>query len=597
MPPPAAPGLALRAPGPAPGWLRLASPLSLLVARRPAEVVPLLREVESATERGLMAAGFIAYEAAPAFDAALRTRPAGRLPLAWFALFPPTQATPDELAGEPLARGPYTLSPWRPGLSAGDYRRAVDQVRGWIATGDTYQVNLTLRLRARFGGDPWSLFAALWRAQRAGASAYVDTGDWILCSASPELFFALEGDHIVARPMKGTAPRGRTVLEDDRRAAELQRSVKNRAENVMVVDMLRNDLGRVATPGTVRVPRLFELEKYDSLYQLTSTVEAQTRASLSELFAALFPCASITGAPKVRTMELITALEEEPRGVYTGAIGVAGPGRRATFSVAIRTVQIERSTGEALYGTGGGIVWDSSAEEEYQECRTKALVLTSPRPELSLLETLRWEPGRGYALLDRHLERLADSARYFDLPCEPTALRARLEAWSAGLPQRAQRIRLVLAPDGRVALEHHDLGRRPSPLRVALALAPVDRADRLLFHKTTRRETYDSARRSLPRHDDVLLWNRERELTESTVANLVLQIGGELWTPPLDCGLLGGTLRAELLAAGRVRERVLPLDSLHEAEAIYLVSSVRGWARAELDQQPLAERSRRSPSP
>ena len=422
-------------------------------------------------------------------------------------------------------------------------------------------------------------------------SAYVDLGRHALCSASPELFFRLEGDQIVSRPMKGTAARGRTLKEDEGQAAWLRQSVKNQAENLMIVDMVRNDLGRIAHPGTVRVPRLFELEKYPTLYQLTSTVAARTDASLEEIFAALFPCASITGAPKIRTMHLIRRLEKQPRGIYTGAIGWVGPGRRACFSVAIRTVQIERAAGTATYGTGAGIVWDSEAETEYRECLTKAQLLTRSPDEFSLLETLRWDSEGGFALLERHLQRLRDSARYFDYRYRRDEVTVQLLGLSERLPPAPHRVRLLLRSDGEVRLESEPLSQKPPSWRVAIAGSTLDRNDPFLFHKTTRRAVYDKARAEFPALDDVILCNQEDELTESTMANLVLKIGGELLTPPIDCGLLPGTRRAELLAKGRLREAVLPRAALLEAEEVWLINSVRGWIRAEL------EIMSRSPSP
>ena len=578
--PPRPPGLVLRAaPAGRECWLRFESPVAVLEARQATEVRPLLRQLEAATERGLFAAGFLTYEAASAFDPAFVTRPRRRLPLAWFALFERTES----VDAPPRPGGPFRLTRWRPSVAPDEYRRGVETIRRWIARGDTYQVNYTFRLQARLSGDPWSLFSRLWRAQRGCWAAFVDTGEQILCSVSPELFFRLSGDQIVTRPMKGTAPRGHTSAQDERRAVELEHSTKNRAENLMIVDMVRNDLGRIAHPGSVRVPRLFELEKYDSLYQLTSTVVARTDASLEEIFGALFPCASITGAPKIRTMELIRDLENDPREIYTGAIGWAGPSRQACFNVAIRTAQIDRASGTAIYGTGGGIVWDSEAGEEYRECRTKALILTQKRPEFSLLETLRWEPDSDFVLLRRHLDRIEASARYFDLPCHRRRIEQALRERAERFPPGPHQLRLLLHAEGGFEIEAAPLEPGSKTWRVALAREPVDRSDRLLYHKTTYRHLYESARLGHPDLDDVILWNRDGQLTESTVANLVLMIDGQWLTPPVRCGLLPGTLRAQLLSEGQIRERVLPRAALARADAIYLINSLRGWIPARLD--------------
>ncbi|GAB4435534.1 MAG: hypothetical protein Kow0031_17270 [Anaerolineae bacterium] len=356
-------------------WLQFKNPVEVIAVDDVAAVRPALARVEDAVERrGLTAAGFLAYEAAPAFDPAFRVRPQSALPLLWFGLYrQPEPAPPPTPNGQN-----HTLGQFTPAISADAYHRAIAQIKQHIAAGETYQVNYTMRLRTSFSGQPWSLFARLAGAQRGQLAAFVDTGRFALCSASPELFFDRDGDWLTARPMKGTAPRGDTPAEDDRLANWLHNSTKNRAENVMIVDMIRNDLSRFAELGSVRVPRLFQIERYPTVLQMTSTITARSDRPLAEIMAALFPCASITGAPKVRTMEIIAALEPEPRGIYTGAIGFMAPGRQAQFNVAIRTVAIDRQSGLAEYGVGGGIVWDSDPEQEYEECQIKARVLSHP---------------------------------------------------------------------------------------------------------------------------------------------------------------------------------------------------------------------------
>lgn len=383
--------------------------------------------------------------------------------------------------------------------------------------------------------------------------------------------------------MKGTSPRGRTVEEDEQAAAWLKASPKNRAENVMIVDMVRHDLGRIATPGSVHVAQLWHLEKYPSLFQLTSTIGAQTQAGLSEILRALFPCASITGAPKIRAMELIAELETLPRGAYTGAIGYVAPGRRARFNVAIRTVQVDRDSGLAEFGTGGGIVAESQAEDEWKEALTKSLVLNSPAPTFHLLETLRWDPAKGYFLLDRHLRRMSRSAAYFDFMVDSDYLADSLQKAIEGVSRETHKVRLLVDSEGRVEIDVQPLVIEDRIWSVALAKWPVDRQDRFLFHKTTHRHVYDSNRRAFPDHDDVVLWNEAGEVTETTLANLVLRLDAEMITPPLDSGLLPGTLREKLLAEGTIREAIVELKDLSRAEEIFLINSVRGWIPATLD--------------
>jgi para-aminobenzoate synthetase / 4-amino-4-deoxychorismate lyase len=593
-------------------WLRFAEPVAVLAAFRVDEVQPAIAELVERVEReGLFAAGFLAYEAAPAFDPALAVHPgasASALPLAWFALFRRAEAiaepfaVPDGAPGDSAAG--YSLGTWRPSLDETGYRRAFAAIKRLIARGETYQVNFTYRLRSSFRGDPAALCRDLVAAQRPRYAAYLDLGRFAVCSASPELFFHLDGRRLEARPMKGTAHRDLTAAADAEGARRLRGSAKERAENLMIVDMLRNDLGRVAAPGSVSVPELFAVERYPTVLQMTSTVTAESAAPLPAILAALFPCASITGAPKARTSEIIARLEDGPRGVYTGAVGYLAPGRRARFNVAIRTAMVDRERGEVAYGVGGGIVWDSAAAVERRECELKARVLTAalrrPWPEFELLETMRWTPGEGFAHGAEHLARLAGSAEYFGFPLDAAELRARLDAFSGEGGEgsgAALRVRLLVDRRGGIRLEASALGEvggegpaaddavgAPAgrPLRVALAPAPVDPDDPFLYHKTTVRARYDEALAARPDCDEVLLWNPRGELTEACTANLVLRLDGEWVTPPVACGLLPGILRDALLAAGRVRERVVAVADLDRADALYLVSSLRGWRGASI---------------
>ncbi len=565
-------------------WLRFANPIEIVTARSVAAVIPALRQIEEVVDtEQLYAAGYLAYEAAPAFDPALRVRATPPdLPLLWFGLY--RAAEPIELP--PPARAAYTIGTWQPSVTWDEYERSICAIRDYIAAGRTYQVNYTYRLNAPFEGDAWSFFAHL-AARQARYAAYLDLEPFVICSASPELFFQLDGRTITSKPMKGTAPRGKTLRDDRANREWLYHSEKNRAENVMIVDMIRNDLGRIAAIGSVQVPKLFEVECYPTVLQMTSTVTAQTDASWAEMMQALFPCASITGAPKVSAMRIIADLESAPRGVYTGCIGYLAPDRqalRAQFNVAIRTVTIDRELARAEYGVGGGIVWDSDAADEYCECAIKAQVLTAQPREFDLLEALLWTPAEGYFLLDRHLARLRDSAEYFDFPLAETVLRERLDSLSATLPPEDHKVRVTLARPGSISVTATPLAHiARAPLqRVALARAPIDAGDVFLYHKTTRRAVYDAARAEHPGCDDVILWNEHGEITESCTANVVIDLDGTLFTPPIECGLLGGTLRADLIAQQRIVERVIPIERLQSAHRLYLINSVRKWMDALL---------------
>jgi para-aminobenzoate synthetase/4-amino-4-deoxychorismate lyase len=560
-------------------WWSLESPREVLIADRLDQVRPILRRVESAAAQGRIAAGFVRYEAAPAFDPALEVSTPDSGPLAWFAVFDKPEIKTSLAPGTT----PYSLARWQTSMQANEYTEAIAAIHEHIARGETYQINFTLRLHNEFRGDPWRFFVDLSRGQRSRCCAYVDTTHEVLASASPELFFRLDGDRIWSRPMKGTAARGRTVGEDDLQARWLQASAKNRAENVMIVDMVRNDVGRIAIPETTRVAELWHLEKYPSLFQMTSTVEARTEVGIDEIFAALFPCASVTGAPKVRSMEIIQKLEGSPRGAYTGAIGVIGPGRRARFNVAIRTVEIDRQAEQAVFGTGSGVVWDSIATDEWRECRTKTLVLDPQPSEFELLETMLWEPSKGLFLLDRHLHRLQESARYFDFAFHPQDVRATLERELRQLPPDPHRVRLLLRRDGNVEVQIAAVASGSRPWRVAIAKKPVASDDRFLFHKTTHRQIYELHRKDFPEHDDVILWNEKGEITESTLANIVIHMRGKRTTPAQSCGLLAGTFRAELLEAEEIEEGIIRLADLQEADGVFLVNSVRRWVPIELD--------------
>jgi para-aminobenzoate synthetase/4-amino-4-deoxychorismate lyase len=528
-------------------------------------------------EEGLHAAGYISYEAAPGFDRALTVRGPAALPLLWFGLYRWPEVWRQLPAG-----GAYTLGNWQPSQQLDGYREAIARIKEAIARGDTYQVNYTMALHAAWRGDPWGLFVDLANAQRGGYAAYIDLGQHVICSASPELFLDIDGDQVVSKPMKGTAPRGRTLAEDRQHIAALRASQKDQAENVMIVDMIRNDLGRIARFGSVRVPSLLEVERYPTLLQMTSTVEASSNMPLDAILAALFPCASITGAPKVRTMQLIAGLEGGPRGVYTGAIGYLAPGRRVQLNVAIRTVLVDRLSGQASYGVGSGIVWDSDADAEYAECRLKAQVLIRRFPDFELLETMRWTAAEGVARLERHLARLAGAAEYFGFAVDLDDVRSRLATLDPVAVPDPARLRLLAGRRGELRLEAHplELPAAQGPVRLGLAREAVDGDDVFLYHKTTHRAVYEQARSGRPDCDDVLLWNQRGELTETTTSNVVLSLDGRLATPPVASGLLAGVLRAELTASGAIQEQVVTLDDLARCRAIYLVNSLRGWREA-----------------
>ena len=566
--------------------LRCPPPSRILIAVRPDEVAGVLQEVHDATERGSWAFGYVAYEAAVGLDPQLPGGQAahGELPLVWFGLCDePTRVAP---VTPPVAAAP-AAAPWTPDWTDAEHAAAVARVREQIAAGETYQCNLTDRLRATVAEDPEDLYARLALAQRGAYNAYLDLGRHVVASASPELFFEWAGDVVRTRPMKGTVPRGRTTAEDRQQSRLLRSSSKEQAENLMIVDLLRNDLGRIAELGSVVVDELFTLERYPTVWQLTSQVSARVPAGtgLLDLFRALFPCGSVTGAPKRRTMQLIDQLEPTPRGVYCGAVGLVAPPSapfRARFNVAIRTVVVDRTAGTAVYGAGGGITWGSDAARERAELHAKAAVLAHDVTEHRLLETLAFVPGEGLRNVDRHLARMADSADWAGFSFARTSV---LEAVRRAVAGRADpaRVRILLSRDGDVETEVQPLPPAVTqPVRLALDAEPVDAASPWLQHKTTRRDVYLTRALRHPGADDVVLVNQHGELTETTIANLAVRLEGRWWTPPTTSGCLPGVERARLLDSGRLHERVLSVRDLHDAEQVAVVNSLRGWREARL---------------
>lgn len=559
-------------------WLNFRNPKRVYTENRLSSVLDTLYEVEHRVcEDHLYAAGFISYEAAPAFDPIFTTQPASDFPLLWFGLY-----ESPEIIEFPAPRADPTIPRWAPDLTESKYRNAIKRIKDYIREGDTYQVNYSYRLSTNCDFDPWEFFIRMINAQGFGFSAYADIEDWIICSASPELFFQLHGDKLESRPMKGTRERGLFNESDLANREWLAVSDKDKAENLMILDMVRNDMGRIATTGSVKAHDIFKIEKYPTVWQMTSAVTCKTTASVAEIIKALFPAASITGAPKARTMEIIRELESTPRNLYTGSIGYFTADRIAQFNVAIRTVIINKQNKYTEYGVGGGIVWDSADHAEFRESQIKARVLTHVLPEFSLLETILWTPADGYYLLDAHLERLASSACYFSRPIDIPGIRKRLDDLVGKLSSRPQRVRLLVPREGAPVLEATAIAEARRDYRIRLARSPVNAEDVFLYHKTTRREVYDRTLAEAPGFDDVLLFNEKGEITESCIANVIVEMDGLLFTPAVESGLLAGIYRKHLLSQGRIREKIIRVDDISAAENLYLINSVRRMWRVEL---------------
>jgi para-aminobenzoate synthetase / 4-amino-4-deoxychorismate lyase len=543
------------------GSLQFDAPSGEMIANDMSEVLPVLEFADREAKEGSYVAVMLSYEAAPAFDPVLTVHEPSDFPLAWAAVF--TTATD-------LAANDSRLfsNSWTPRVSRVEYDDAVTRIKELIAAGDTYQVNYSFPLTASFNGNAYAWFRTLCKAQGAQYSAYVEPGRYRVLSLSPELFFERRGDGVLTKPMKGTVRRGRWSTEDGELAGWLRQSTKDRAENVMIVDLLRNDLGKVSVPGSVRVSSLFDVERFETVWQMTSTVESTLRdgTSLADLMTALFPCGSITGAPKIRTMQIIRELERFPRSAYTGTIGLLKPGGDCVFNVAIRTVVIDTQSQQATFGVGGGVTIDSTAEREYEECLVKSRFLNSPAVEFQLFESMLLDDG-DYFLFAEHLERLKNSAEFFGFV--RTRINADLERIAIENPQGSFKVRVTLWRDGCVETQITPLELLSDLKIVELATEPVDSSDRFLFHKTTRR----------PGADNLIFWNERGEITESSIANVVVPMDGELFTPPMECGLLPGVFRNHLLAQRKIKERVITINEFQNAREFFLINSIRKWIR------------------
>ncbi len=559
-----------RANGAAPARL-YADPVEIVTTRRPEELAIALQALRTATRGGLHAAGYIAYEAGAALEPRLNSG-TSVMPLLWFGLF---RSYREIAAGDVAALLPGSEAGWLgapvPETSRDTYESQLAEVKALIEAGDIYQANLTFRATVPTAGHPLALYAGLRARAASPYGAVVATGKQWLLSLSPELFFALHDGKVTTRPMKGTAAPDADpkLLTDD---------PKQRAENLMIVDLLRNDLSRVAATGSVAVPELFCVERYPTVQQMTSTVTAQLADGRDavDVIEALFPCGSITGAPKIRAMEAIAAIEGVARGVYTGAVGRLDPEGDAAFNVAIRTLELDADRDGARLGLGSGIVADSVAASEWNECLAKGAFVSSAR-RFDLIETMRFDPEYGLIRLDAHLARLKASASQFGFAFDRHAVRNDLQAATFRL-RAAARVRLLLGRAGHVAVEVRSLPPVPThPVEVRVVRLPVDATDFRLRHKTTDRAFYDSAR---GKNFEVLFLTADGDLTEGSFTNVFVERDGILLTPPLDAGLLGGVLRNELIAEGRAREVPLRVEDLKHG--FFLGNSLRGLLPARL---------------
>lgn len=570
-------------------------PVAEFCAMTGAEVAAALTAAQEAAAKGLHVAGYLGYEAGLALEPRLAILPRaggnGR-PLVWLAAFEghetlAPEAVPGWLAGRAhVAGGPPLLSPLRPAIEREDYDAAFIRVREAIAAGDIYQANFTFPLKGRWAGDPLAIYARLRARAAAGYGALVFDGDRHHLSLSPELFFALKGGDVTLKPMKGTRPRGSDPEADEALARELAASEKDRAENLMITDLMRNDVSRLAVPGSVTVRDAFRVETYPTVHQMTSTVRAKMAdgAGAIDLVRAIFPCGSITGAPKIRAMELIDAIEDNPRNLYCGAIGRVDPGGDAAFNVAIRTLTLDKS-GAATMGVGSGLVFDSRVDDEWAECLVKGSFVAAARPDVRLIETMAFDPMVGVPLIELHLQRLKDSAAALGFAIDRHALRNQIQAFCF-MNREPKRLRVLVDFDGNWEIEGSDPPAPiDGPVPVALCPLPVAPGDWRLRYKTTDRTFYEDARIEAEGHGarEAVLVRDDGFVTEGSFTNVFVERDGTLLTPPVERGLLPGVLRASLIEQGRAAEADLTAADL--APGFLIGNALRGLMPARLIDQ------------
>ncbi|MCB9481555.1 MAG: chorismate-binding protein [Desulfobacteraceae bacterium] len=555
-------------------------PLEIVRCRDFENVEDSLVYIEKMVAAGYFAAGFVSYEASKAFDSKFFVKQNKISDYLWFGIYKKVDVIDIDsfLRDEKSDWNPE----WKIPLSYEDYEKKIEFIKNRIEQGDIYQLNFTFLMSCFVNEPAFDIFVKHFAGLDSPYCGFVETDEFAVISASPELFFSLENDILISKPMKGTIKRGINAEDDEINKNILAHSIKDQAENVMILDMMRNDFSKISEKSSVKAEKIFEIEKYSRVFQMTSTVKCRTNATISEIFKALFPCASITGAPKIKAMEYISGLETSQRGIYTGAMGYMMPGRKSVFNVSIRTLYIDKKKELGFYGTGGGIVWDSRAEEEYEECMSKALVVSEPEPDFMLLETMLYLPGKGFYLEDYHVKRIVESAKYFSFEF---SLEKFIDSLKKFRSDRFLRVRVLFSRNGGLSFENFELVDNPLEKRikwkVCLADENISSKNRFLYHKTTNRKIYENILSKYKKFDDVILVNEKNEITESCYANVVIQKNGCLYTPHYSCGLLPGTMRQYLLDEKKIQEKIILKNELKDCEKIFLINSVRGFIEVE----------------
>jgi para-aminobenzoate synthetase/4-amino-4-deoxychorismate lyase len=577
------------------------NPVKTLSAGKLSEILPLLNEIHALSAKYWIC-GYLSYEAGYAFEDLPKSYPGlPCYPLAWFGVFKKPfvfnhctgswdrlpertgENTDLHLAPKPAGIIPKPI----PKISLAEYTGSINRIRRYIASGDTYQVNYTFDMQLAANHHPFDDYLRIRSSQPAAYCSFISHEFGHIASFSPELFFDINKSKISVKPMKGTAARGRFASEDKSISNFLATDPKNRAENLMIVDLLRNDLGRICRTKSVKTPVLFEIEKHPTLFQMTSTVTGilKREITFADIISAIFPCGSITGAPKIRTMEIIAELEKGCRGVYTGAIGFISPQKKAVFSVPIRTLHKPHSAKTWQFRVGGGIVWDSRPKSEWQECMIKSRFLTASIPEFKIVEAMHFKNNR-ISFLKEHLQRMSASAQYFSFPFQQKTARQFILDSCENLPvSNTFKIRFLIDKQGLYSFEFTEIFPRDSVFTGKLLISPsrTDSSCAFMFHKTTHRPWYEKAMANARKGKclDTVFLNKSGEIAECSTNNIFVEKKGTLYTPPITSGLLPGILRANLIKTGKCREKVLYLKDLHKADAIYCGNSVRGLVRVQ----------------
>lgn len=553
--------------------LQFKDPLEIITTSNLNEVGACLDRVAQAVQDGYYTAGYLSYEASSAFYDHLKRDVDHKMPLIWFGVFkkPITEKWNETSA--------YTIGNWDMTQSKETYEKKFSQVIQAIRNGQTEQVNYTVPFEALFTGNSYAYYTELKKAQRANYSAYLDLGDFQILSVSPELFFQVENEQITVKPMKGTIHRGKTYEEDIKNKQWLETSRKNRRENKLITNLMKEELLHVADKMSITVEKECEVEQYPTVYQMTSTITGNVLPgqNIATIMQALFPCGSISGAPKLETLKLISELEEKPREVYCGAIGYMTPSGKAVFNVPIRTVMIDTQENKASYHAGGGITEFSNVQEEYTEVLTKTKVLHWKEAPFQLLESFGLYDGK-FIAFDAHIRRLIHSATYFNFPICINRIKERLSEYQNKYKQGTWKVRLLVYEDGQEQIEIAPLSAIKNN-QFTLAKKPIDKENKFLYHKTTNRACYDI--HAVENMFDVLLWNEDNEITEFTIGNIVVEFAGELYTPPVESGLLPGTFREILLKENKIKERTLYTSDLVNCTTIWLINSVRQWVKMD----------------